>query len=353
MTGLRLEALPAAHGDALLLEWGGHRMLVDGGPAGRYRTVHDRVAALPSRDLDVLAVTHIDGDHIEGVVRLLQDRRALGLRVGDVWFNGWPQLDAISDRQGADQGEMVGAVLTRDRLPWNAATAGAAVVVPPDGDLPVLPLPGAKATLLSPGPGELATLKRNWVKVLDEVGVKPGRPEEALKRLEKRRDLSGIEDLQGASGKLDSSVANASSIAMLLEIDDGPSVLLTGDGHGDVLAAGLRRLASRRGVDRGHVDAFKLPHHGSAGNVTDELLGLVDTTRYVVSTNGAKFKHPDEAAILRIVSGETRREDVPVELVFNYASPTTDPWADEETQRRLRYTATFPADTSAGAVLDL
>jgi hypothetical protein len=353
VTGLRLAALPAAHGDALLLEWGGHRMLVDGGPLGTYRTVHDRVAALPSRDVDVLAVTHVDGDHIEGVVRLLQDRRALGLRLGDVWFNGWPQLDVLGDRQGANQGEMVGALLLRDRLPWNAVVGGAPVVVPEGGDLPVLPLPGATATLISPGPGELATLKVNWVKVLAEMGVKPGHPEEALKRLAKRRDLSGIEDLQGASGKPDSSIANASSIALLVEVDGGPSVLLTGDGHGDVLAVGLRRLAAKRGVERIHVDAFKLPHHGSAGNVTDELLGLVDTTRYVVSTNGAKFKHPDEAAILRIVSGDTRREDVPVELVFNYASPTTTPWGDEETQRRLRYTATFPGVASAGAVVEL
>lgn len=182
MSVLRLEMLPAAQGDALLLEWGTgrsrHRMLVDAGPARTYRTVHDRIQALGRRPtLDLMVVTHIDGDHLEGVVRLLLDRKALGLTVEDTWFNGWPQIeDPDSDVQGPDQGEMVGAVLDRDRLKWNEAVAGTALLLP-DGDEPppVIPLPGdARVTVLGPGPAQLATLRKKWVKVLKRVGVTPG-----------------------------------------------------------------------------------------------------------------------------------------------------------------------------------
>jgi hypothetical protein len=356
---LRLEMLPAAHGDALLIEWGGprarHRMLMDAGPLGTYRGIHDRIAALPKRDLDVLAVSHIDGDHIEGVVRLLQDRKALKLRLGDVWFNGWPQIAAkVDDVQGAAQGEMVGAMLTRDHQPWNQATKfDAMVVTPEEEDLPVIALPGdAKVTVLGPGPDQLTKLRRDWVSVMKEIGVVPGRVDKALELLAKRRDLSGIEDLQGGKTKLDSSVANAASIALLFE-HDGKSLLLTGDSHGDVLAAGLRRLARQRGVDRVSVDAFKLQHHGSSGNVTDETLALVDTTRYLVSTNGARYHHPDAVAIRRILDGPTRRPDVGVELVFNYDSDTTSPWGSTRTQKRFGYTATFPESATAGAVLEV
>src|SRR3982750_4502457 len=120
---LRLEMLPAAHGDALLVTWGSerrpHRMLVDAGALGTYRAIHDRIEALGDLpELQLLVVTHVDGDHIEGVIRLLQDSAALRLRIGEVWFNGWPQLPE-SDRQGADYGEMVGALLQRGGLPWN------------------------------------------------------------------------------------------------------------------------------------------------------------------------------------------------------------------------------------------
>jgi beta-lactamase superfamily II metal-dependent hydrolase len=354
---LRLEALPAAHGDALLLTWGrsektAHRMLIDAGPLGRYRGVHDRLAALGGTPkLDGLVITHIDGDHIEGVVRLLQDRAAMKLKIKDVWFNGWPQLaDAGADVLGADQGEMVGALLERDRLPWNKAFDGGSVSIPEKGRLPVVELPGgATVTLLGPGPEELKQLRRDWVKVLREVDVQPGKPEEALERLAKRKDLSGIEDLLGGRTKLDSSIANRSSISFLFEYA-GRSLLLTGDGHGDVLSAGIRRLLKQRKRKRLAVDVFKLPHHCSAGNVTEELLELVETSNYVVSSNGAKYKHPDKLALQRVLA--QKHKTTPT-LWFNHLSKTTKPWASEKTQAKHGYLAVFPEEEAAGAVLDL
>lgn len=128
-------------------------------------------------------------------------------------------------------------------------------------------------------------------------------------------------------------------------------MLLTGDAHGDVLAAGLRRLAAARQVERVPVDLVKLPHHGSKANVTDEFLELVTSSRFLVSTNGSHYHHPDKVALQRILSGPTRTG--PVELVFNHRSKTTEPWADDTTQDRLAYTATFPADERAGAVIEL
>jgi hypothetical protein len=245
-------------------------------------------------------------------------------------------------------------MLTRDKQPWNQATKFDAMMVGPDSDdLPVITLPGdAQVTVLGPGPAQLRKLRRDWVKVMKEIGVVPGKVDQALERLAKRRDLSGIEDLQGGSAKLDSSVANAASIALLFE-HDGKSLLLTGDSHGDVLSAGLRRLAAQRGVERVQVDAFKLQHHGSSGNVTDEALALIDTPRYLISTNGARYHHPDPVALKRILDGPTRRPDTPVELVFNYDSDTTRPWGSARTTKRLKYTATFPESASAGAVLEV
>jgi hypothetical protein len=354
---LRLEMLPAAHGDSLLVQWGDrhdvHRMLIDAGPLATYPAIHDRVKALGRKpDIELLVVTHIDGDHIEGVVRLLQDRAAMGLRLGDVWVNGWPQIaPKKGDVQGADQGEMVGALLTRDHLPWNQAFKFDAVAVRPDGPLPCIALPGgAQVTVLGPGPDELRKLRREWIKVMREVGVVPGQVDDALKRLATRKALAGVEDLLGGSTKLDNSVANGSSIALLFEYD-GHSLLLTGDSHGDVLSAGLRRLCAERDVDRIPVDAFKLQHHGSRANVTDESLSLVQTTRYLVSSNGARYHHPDREAIMRILDGPSRDGDV--ELVFNYDAETTRRWGDRRTMKRLHYTATFPESAAAGAVLEV
>jgi beta-lactamase superfamily II metal-dependent hydrolase len=344
---LRISMLPAGQGDALLVDWasGGevHHVLVDGGPASTYPTLYERIVGLgaPPR-LDVLVITHIDGDHIEGAVRLLQDRSALGLAVDDVWFNGWPQLAPQSgDRLGADQGEMVGALLQRDKLPWNDAFQGGPVCADVTEPLPssrLLP-GGARAFVIGPGPGQLRALRRDWGKVLRRIGVTPGHPEEALDRLARRRALAGLSDRLGKQAALDNSVANASSIVLFFEFE-GRTLLLPGDCHGDLLAAGIRRLITVRGGDRLRVDVFKVPHHGSRANVTPEVLSLVDTRRYLVSTNGARYHHPDVAAIERVLT--TPGRDGEVELFFNYRSPTTEAWSDPGRQRRLGYTAHYP-----------
>jgi hypothetical protein len=357
---LSLEMMPAAYGDALLVRWGTtkktYNMLIDAGPLSTYRGIHDRVKALGKAPrFELVVVTHIDGDHIEGMIRLMQDRIALGIDIGDFWFNGWPQLPT-SDRQGADYGEMIGALLLQAKLPWNAAFDGGPVMVPDDGPLPVHTLAGgAKVTVVGAGRTQLLALRKQWTKVLAEVGVTPGKPEEALKRLANRKELSGL-DVQGGSIKLDNSVANGSSIALLFEYK-GQSLLLTGDSYGSVVAAGVQRLIDERNEGqkikqtRLKVDAFKLPHHCSQANVTDDLLELVDTTRFLVSTNGAKYKHPDKAAVLRVVSGPGR--DGPVELVFNYLSATTEPWDVAATEKKYHYTADFPTAEAPGATVTL
>ena len=79
----RIEMLPAAHGDCLWIEYGSgsavHRILIDGGPAHAYPALRQRILHLPAgeRRFDLLVITHIDADHIEGVIRLLLDAEAL------------------------------------------------------------------------------------------------------------------------------------------------------------------------------------------------------------------------------------------------------------------------------------
>src|SRR5437867_4466327 len=96
---ITVEALPASRGDALWIEcrragqrpW---RLLVDGGMPETVGTLRERVLALPpdERVVDVVVVSHIDSDHIGGLLALLTATQELGVSFGDVWFNGLPQL---------------------------------------------------------------------------------------------------------------------------------------------------------------------------------------------------------------------------------------------------------------------
>ncbi|QEV49467.1 MBL fold metallo-hydrolase [Streptomyces vinaceus] len=92
-TAIRIEVLPARLGDCLLVEcargsgppW---RMLVDGGPPSTWPRLEKRLSRLEpdERHIDVAVVTHIDSDHIGGMLPFLRSEYAEG--VGDYWFNG-------------------------------------------------------------------------------------------------------------------------------------------------------------------------------------------------------------------------------------------------------------------------
>lgn len=75
---MRLTAFQSGKGDCLLLSNAGntHRMLVDGGmPAAYTEHVASTLGALRAakKKIDVIYVSHIDQDHIGGVLRLLDN----------------------------------------------------------------------------------------------------------------------------------------------------------------------------------------------------------------------------------------------------------------------------------------
>jgi beta-lactamase superfamily II metal-dependent hydrolase len=293
---LVIDMLPAGHGDCLVVTYGDppHRILVDGGTAPSYGAALapylERHADAPLH-FDLVVVTHVDSDHIDGAVMFLQDRQRLGVRFDEIWFNGWPQLPP---GRGPVVGEFLGALLPDDR--WNVRFARQAVVLPgEDGELdelPVVPLPdGATLTLLSPTLKALRRLRSEWAEVVEEAGFTPGDEQRSLELLAKRKAIQprarGVALYGG-----DNAVANGSSIAFLLEAD-GRSCLLTGDAYAPVLHRGLEKLRRLRGVERLAIDAIKLPHHGSVKNVSADFLTGVDCQRFLVSTNGDYFRHPD------------------------------------------------------------
>lgn len=356
---MRVEMLPAMFGMAMWVEWPDgagttHRLLVDAGPGPAYDVLWRRLMDLPrqQRTLDLLVVSHIDADHIEGVLRLLQDREPMGLHIGEVWFNGWPALAPLGIL-GPAQGEMLGALLERDLgRRWNASAGGAgnAVMVPTEGPPPCHELPGgATVTVLSPFIEQLLVLKDKWRTVLSAAGQTPGAGANALVALSQRRDLAGL----CATGMLgggrrrptrDSSIANGTSIAILLE-QDGHRLLIAADAWADVLERGVDRLLAERHARRLDVDAFQLPHHGSRANITESLLDKVRADRYLVTTNGDHYHHPDAEAIELVISHERAARRRP-EFVFNYCTSTTLPWANAVRQKAEGYRATYPTGAS-------
>ena len=109
-TAIRVEALPARLGDCLLVEclrehgrpW---RMLVDGGPPDTWPTLESRLRRLApdDRHLDVAVISHIDSDHIGGMIPFLTSD--LAETVDDFWFNGASHLPGRGHDRSVAQGQ--------------------------------------------------------------------------------------------------------------------------------------------------------------------------------------------------------------------------------------------------------
>lgn len=331
---ISIEMLPAAHGDSLWIEYGStrqtRRILIDGGPAHSYEAgLRRRMAVLRegTRIFELMVITHIDADHIDGALIMLQDKDSptgLKFQTREFWFNGWNQLSKFQGETYAPlQGEFLGGLLALNpelKRVWNRSFDKGPVVVTDTGPLPEVELDGgARITLLGPTPTGLRRLRARWASAIRDFT--PGDVDEAMRRLKERRDYRPPASPAVFSARqygADRSPANGSSISFVLE-HDGVSVLLVGDAHARTLATTLGRLAAQRSVERLRFEAVKLPHHASMGNVSDEWLRMVDCERWLISTNGAVFGHPDVETVQLIA----RHCEKPPTIFCNYRSDTT------------------------------
>ena len=365
----RINLLPARYGDSLWIEYGNPArprwVLIDGGLASTYDALKARLArTLPSqRRFDLLAVTHVDADHIEGMVTLLADRN-LAFSADDVWFNAWRHFSpAPRSLLGPVQGEFLSALIDRRRLNWNKSFADPGFYYSPAaigaGDLPEVTLDGGmKITLLAPDRTALEKLKRSWKRAVQKAGIEAGNLPAWEARLSETprllpKSLLGaegtrLEALARAESGQDHSVANGSSLAFLAEYD-GKAVLFAGDAPPGILVASLGRLLQKRRLDRLTLDAFKVSHHGGSKNTTLELVEILDCQLYLFSTNGERFGHPDRGTVARILTAR----GAPCRLVFNYRSPANTAWDEPDLKAAYRYETCYPAGNEQGSSVEL
>ena len=364
---MRVEMLPALHGDCLLVEYGDarrtRRMLIDGGPIGAFSALQQRLNALPAGDkrFELMVLSHVDTDHVDGLVRLFANPKPWPFVVKDVWFNGWRHLEQAHGLLGGKQGEYFSALLSRrlDAGCWNGAFGGAAVVVQDDKPLPECTLAGGmKLTLLSPTMSKLNKMRDAWRKDIG-AAMEPGDLEAAWALLATQKRylpgqglLGGSPDLDALlqkQSKPDNSAANGSSIAFLAEFA-GKSCLFLADAHPDAVCASLQRLLKACGLKRLTVDAVKIAHHGSKSNINDELMTLIDAPRFLFSTNGAQFGHPDQEAVSRVISHSVH--DQPA-LYFNYLTDRNRAWQSKELQREQHFSSHYNTDPEQPLVVTL
>jgi hypothetical protein len=348
---LRLEALPAKHGDTLLLHYGPadspKLILVDGGPRGVYRrTLGPRLRALRQerglRDGDPLAirlamVSHLDADHISGILDLtdeliehLDDDRPLPYRIGTLWHNAFDDIvgnageaifqaaiagvgaasvtaDVPADVRGRHPGAALLASVPQGReLRDNTAKLGLEVNE------------GATGLLARDGDGAGPTLSLGHGLRFRVLGPSQDRIERLQKEWDDHLVEGGLADEAKAAAFVDSSVFNLASVVVLAEMGKR-KLLLTGDARGDHILEALRESKALPGEPY-HVDLLKLPHHGSERNVTTDFFRSVTADHYVISADG-RFGNPELSTLEMIFDA---REGSDFALHFTYPMDEMD-----------------------------
>jgi hypothetical protein len=362
----RLEALEARHGDCLLLHHGDAGapglIVVDGGPSGVFRDVlRPRLEALREErgldrplPIDLLMVSHIDDDHIHGVLDLTRhladlrkERKPAPWRIAGLWHNSfddvvgdaapltgaleaavrpvamggappagldrWSALVVASVQQGRDLRDDARALRLPVNQPW-----GPLVWAPAQGERTVTVAGGVALTVLGPGEVQVRALQRDWDR-----------------KLEAMRKKKGPEAQAEAAAFADRSVYNLASIVVLAEMG-GRRMVLTGDARGDHVLAGLGAAGLLRNGAI-HVDLLKVPHHGSDRNVTTDFFRQVTADHYVISADG-QHGNPDPRMLRMLAEA---RGDAEYRIHLTNRVEAAEPFFAEDRRRGRRYEVVY------------
>lgn len=349
---INIELIQAAQGDCIWIEYGEdpdalHRILIDGGTRGTYKHLKKRIESLhlDERHFELLVITHIDADHIAGILKIFEEDE-LGVSFADIWFNGYRHLGKSRIR-GVVQGERLSDYLDKPHIPWNNAFKGKAVCVDKRKKPSPVELPGGmKLTLFSPTRKALANLKPRWRKEAEKAGLFSNKSIDDKEDIDTRpiesRSLApavlpDINNLADMPFKSDASLTNGSSIAFLAEYDK-KKMLFSGDAYATILLQSIKRYLP--GCEPLYLDLFKIPHHGSDGNISKQLLERIRCSTYLISANGAYHKHPDEIAIAKIIKYGGHKSDI----YFNYLSKYNKMWRNPLLEKKYHYYAHYPSD---------
>ncbi len=343
---LKLNIVQAKFGDCMILEFGSeeqkpHYILIDGGPDQTYENyLYANLQSMRSeadgkKRLDIIIASHVDNDHVIGLIDFLADLRRKReeeentmegdniISVGSLWHNSFSdtmQPENISSSMAGNALVNIPSKLesllerTKSFASNNNLTAAESALMGIGEGRQLSLLAGILGIAINPGFPKgliLAEETSNPVEI-DNLNLRIIGPTKS--NLEELRDewLRWLEKYEAAdisepniAAMADKSIPNLSSIVILAEADS-KSILFTGDARGDHIIDGLRMAGLLDDDGCMHVDVLKVPHHGSDRNVTKTFFKTLTSDIYIISADG-KYGNPDFSTLKWIIEAAQER----------------------------------------------
>lgn len=404
----KLTMFPANEGDCFLLEFGtgedAFRMMIDSGTVGFGHTVlksylRDNRFKENEKMIDLLLITHFDGDHIGGALSLLRTKKYAKL-IKEVWHNGLIQIKpdlptdtddysrrrlkginksiisitpAITGGTSAEQSQTLSKLLKEQQEDQektvNGISDGKAITADIKNKM-IDAGQNVEVHFLLPQKNHLDDLLTYFEELLPP-GVAISATEECQECFDKKMpmeqenkcfvepcsadcyDISKIkewvEQIEKDGWDKDTSKTNASSISIII-CYNGKKLLFAGDAWGSDLSKALKEWSEKNNKDL-YFDVVKMPHHGSNRNCLD-LLNTegFDGKIFLISTDGNGYGHPGKETLAKIVSRPSRDTRV---LVFNYPHSMHIVFSDAQSQEKYNYKVLLDNKASGFEVKDI
>jgi beta-lactamase superfamily II metal-dependent hydrolase len=388
---IEIKVFKASEGDSILVSFGSNKdtnIMIDMGLDTTYTNyIKPELIRLnkKGKKIDLLVITHVDNDHIFGAIEFIKENKDISriIKVGEVWHNTYRHLKFNNVREGSlslrderelkgiigsnsyksfndggrnisvMQGTSLGGYLLKYNYSWNKSFNGRAIKIEENKE-GINVKDNIKIILISPNQEKLDKLSGEWIADLNRrYNIKKIGKEQIwddafefyMSNLNEEysggRDTSNkiidIKDIESLASKeeKDTSKTNGSTISFIIEYkekDLEKKLLFLGDSHEDIVFEQLEKLKNK-----GYkliFDVVKISHHGSNKNTSQRLIDLIESEKFIISTDGRKHNHPNIELISKILNRKSKKK---IDIIFNYNIERNEYLKNEELKSKYNY----------------
>ena len=307
-----IRIIPMPYGDCIILQWdsvsGDKRtVMLDSGTQAAYCKYIRGLLSQLNYDIDLWVISHFHSDHIGGVLKYIDDLNGgiINTRCRRWMFNF---IDIEGSSILCDQASIAESVKQGSKLSLflnglgftskDCAVASGMTYV----------LDDVKFTFLSP------MHKHNLCDVIenDQASFAAASTTDYLQTIDSFNVDAFDEDVNAV---------NSGSISVLVEFAE-KKLLWLSDSHPGDICSSLKEL----GYSKSNpliCDYMTLPHHGSKGNTSTELLELVRCERYIVTADGDNiYNLPNKETLVKTIKYNRSISESHIEFLFPSLSNT-------------------------------
>ncbi len=312
-----IKFLEAGKGDCFLISFiddanNKRNILIDGGVSRTYYdSTHNRNGELKleidkikenKEQIDLLILTHIDEDHICGLLKWFEMDEKAHEVVKDVWFNSGKLIaDYLSEPENPDLQlglnifnspyTSVSQAINFEEYLLNNNIWERKIIKEGTN----IRQSGVDIKVLSPNDEQLKKLLKEYKKKTGDLAYTSGKSKDWHKSF---KELIEDEKENYVEPK-DGSLPNQSSISFILTVEN-KSFLFSADAPSEQIVKALDVLGYSKESPL-EVEFMKVSHHGSQNSTSNELLEIIKTNNYLISTDSSGHAHPDKRTLARIL----------------------------------------------------